>query len=63
MTIGANGVDVVQFSVHGGGSGGKGTSPAFAVVDRHRANRETAISFFIGIPRSVNVVTARSIPP
>lgn len=36
-----------QFSVHFGGAGGNGTSPARASVDRLNASREIANSLFI----------------
>lgn len=39
---------MAQFSVQGGGKGGNGTSPALTeVVDRPRASREIASTFFI----------------
>lgn len=39
--------DCEQFSVHGGGAGGKGMSPAFIVAETQRASREIAITRFM----------------
>lgn len=49
------GADCVQFSVHGGGCGGKGTSPASVTADRLSASREAANSLFIMDSVAVNV--------